>query len=469
MLKQLLLLFNLFSFFVVTFLLPDGIKVNYETLPNEFVRDSTYIIEVTIEKGDIFGFAKFQQNVPTGFVAQPVETADASFTFADGKVKFIWMALPEMNEVKISYALTASQDTPDEGLIEGKFSYIQDNERKSYDTPNIPIKIISDEPVVATVPASANVERSVTALGNNEYEVRLYITKEGISGFSKVEEYLPDGAEAVDLESAKSMFSQVDEKAKFVWMAIPESGNVSVAYKVSAAEDIENDLKAMEGNFSYLDENETKTVAIVSMGEETPPVAVAEEPEEVGAQEEPTQEEEVASNETPDVGSGSEEETAMTETTEEIGTPPDEQPQEVASNDTETTPAEEEEVVAQKERTGAVKTDEQDTPPVTAPVVPNPETGVSYKVQIVAGHKVVAETFLRKKYTFQEPYLVENHQGWVKYTTGSFEVYRGARDKREQLVAANHNFPGPFVTAYNEGERITVQEALMISNQKWFK
>ena len=105
--------------------------------------------------------------------------------------------------------------------------------------------------------------------------------------------------------------------------------------------------------------------------------------------------------------------------------------------------------------------------PVTT--IPNPENGVTYKVQIVAGKKVVSEEYLRKAYSFQEPYGIENHEGWVKYTTGSFDVYKQARDKRETLVTARHNFPGPFVSAYNGSERITVQEALMISNQKWYK
>ena len=82
---------------------------------------------------------------------------------------------------------------------------------------------------------------------------------------------------------------------------------------------------------------------------------------------------------------------------------------------------------------------------------------------------MVEEAYLRETYKFQEAYVLDNHEGWVKYITGQFNVYKQARDKRESLVAAQHNFPGPFVTAYNAGERITVQEALMISNQQWFK
>ena len=46
-----------------------------------------------------------------------------------------------------------------------------------------------------------------------------------------------------------------------------------------------------------------------------------------------------------------------------------------------------------------------------------------------------------------------------------FDRYRAAREQRQAYLDANYNFPGPFVTAYNNGERITVQEALMIAKQ----
>src|SRR5690606_38103538 len=51
---------------------------------------------------------------------------------------------------------------------------------------------------------------------------------------------------------------------------------------------------------------------------------------------------------------------------------------------------------------------------------PAQDKGVLFRVQIVAGHKVVDEAYLRKTYNFQEQFLVENHEGWIKYITGEF-------------------------------------------------
>jgi hypothetical protein len=67
----------------------------------------------------------------------------------------------------------------------------------------------------------------------------------------------------------------------------------------------------------------------------------------------------------------------------------------------------------------------------------------------------------------QDEVMQEMHEGWFKFTVGGFSDYSEARNKREELTP--FNLPGPFVTAYNAGTRITVQEALMITRQTWVK
>jgi len=105
--------------------------------------------------------------------------------------------------------------------------------------------------------------------------------------------------------------------------------------------------------------------------------------------------------------------------------------------------------------------------PVTS--VPSAENGITYKVQILAAHRVVNKTYFEQKFNFTDRFNIENHEGWVKYTTGSFTQYKQARDEREKITSNHGKLPGPFVTAYNDGQRITVQEALLITNQQWYK
>lgn len=94
-------------------------------------------------------------------------------------------------------------------------------------------------------------------------------------------------------------------------------------------------------------------------------------------------------------------------------------------------------------------------------------TQINYKVQILAAHRIAGKEYFAKSFKFNDKFDLENHEGWVKYTTGNFNQYKGARDKRNNL--SNHNFPGPFVTAYNNGVRVTVQEALIVSKQSWIQ
>lgn len=93
---------------------------------------------------------------------------------------------------------------------------------------------------------------------------------------------------------------------------------------------------------------------------------------------------------------------------------------------------------------------------------------VTFKVQIMAAHKVVGKQYFKSMHKFSADFTVENHEGWQKYTIGHFPEYQFARDKREEL-RKNTNLPKPFVTAYNKTDRITVQEALILANQKWLK
>ena len=61
---------------------------------------------------------------------------------------------------------------------------------------------------------------------------------------------------------------------------------------------------------------------------------------------------------------------------------------------------------------------------------------------------------------------VEMDNGLTKYVVGNHKVYKDAHDARNKMRT---NVPDAWVTSYNAGKRITVQEALMISGQKWYK
>lgn len=106
------------------------------------------------------------------------------------------------------------------------------------------------------------------------------------------------------------------------------------------------------------------------------------------------------------------------------------------------------------------------TLPPTEFIVPEPDEGVAYRVQILAAHRDVNQPYFQETYAFSESVDSEPHDHWIKYTTGSHTRYQAARNARKN-INENYHLPGPFVTAYLRGERITVQEALLLTQQNW--
>jgi len=86
-------------------------------------------------------------------------------------------------------------------------------------------------------------------------------------------------------------------------------------------------------------------------------------------------------------------------------------------------------------------------------------------VQITAAHREVGKEYFEQRHHYSGDFSIEHNDGWIKYVTGMFDRYNSAKAQRQEFLDSNYNFPGPFVTAYNNGERITVQEAMMIAKQ----
>ena len=119
------------------------------------------------------------------------------------------------------------------------------------------------------------------------------------------------------------------------------------------------------------------------------------------------------------------------------------------------------------ENTQETTTDEVEDTNKKVTNTPAPQTGlVAYKVQVGAFRDGITIDKYQKKFNLNEQINLENHEGWTKLITGNFKDYKSARDKRNNL---RNKVKTAFVTAYNQGERITVQEALMITNQQWVK
>lgn len=428
-----------------------------QKIPDKVRAGEEITVEVTILKEDVTGFAKVQQTIPDGFTAEVVDAKGATFSFKENIVKFIWMALPADKEFTITYKLKTNQDVVGKFSIGGKFSFISDNERKNVDIAESSINIVkendavavvneepkttdptvepkTEEPVVeVTTPevaekSSTTVDiktlRTVDDLGG-KYKVSLKVNQSNLEGFAKFTDVIPNGFTAVADNAEGGIFSFKEGEAKILWMAAPKKDEFIVSYFIEPTTNATDGTFDINGSISYL-ENDVTQKHIINSSSYTykQQLAVVEET----PKPEPSNEKPV-----------------------------------IEPKKTEPTPVKKEEPKPIVNKTQPVK-EEKSVPVVTS--TPSAEKGVTYKVQVGAGHQNVSKNYFASKFNLSDAVSTESHEGWIKYLVGKYTEYKQARDKRNDV---RNNVKNAFVTAYNQGKRITVQEALMISNQKWYQ
>ena len=487
--NQLVLLINFLGLLLLEpFLLAD-LSIT-QNIPTTMAPGTEVRVTVTVEKGTLSGFAKLQLDLPAGMTATAIETKGASFTFADQKAKFIWMALPSTPTFKITYTLSAEASVSGNQAIQGRFSYIEDNERKTYDLPTSTVDMgpggavlvtettTTTEPTntdlasaVGSAPAGATMmavvdnasgvaptqggggvtaSRTITPVTETEMLVEVVVKKGDIRGFGKLQETIPQGFTALEKTSSEAIFTTQDRIAKFVWLNLPAGPELKVVYKLRANERPEGEY-TIDGEFGYLLNDETQKAVIGTSKFLIGPKAMEVLAKETGEADKQLEQAQVNA-----VGAA-QQEAARAETAAKEAA--DRERKEAADQAAEAERARKAEATAQQPRTT--------TEPKRATSIPAPELGVVYKVQITAGHREVGKGYFAARHRYHGAFNLERHQGWIKYVTGRFGSYAEARDQRESFKRAGHDFPGPFVTAYNNGDRITVQEALVLSNQKW--
>ncbi|MBX2983234.1 MAG: hypothetical protein KF843_11225 [Flavobacteriales bacterium] len=472
---KLFTLFNLAGLLLFNLIFGSDVSI-VQDMPSHLDPGTETRVTVTVNKAQVSGFAKLQIDLPPGLTATAIDTRGASFTFADGKAKFIWMALPTQASFKVSYTLTADANLSGSLPVTARLSYIEDNERKTVDMAPATLIVgsgtavastpadhrsdaaetsstntnsedlasaagsaIPDAPITETPglpslngPGDVSATRIVTPISGTEVLVEVTIKKGTLRGFGKLQENLPVGFTAVVKENDDAIFSVKDRIAKFVWLNLPSKSDVKVSYRLLAPTGSTGTF-TVNGEFGYLVNDLTQRAVVGSS-------SFTLDGEALATQTPVTKEAPVAEKQperTPEV-------------TKPVVTTPDQQ-----------------DIAQEKDRTKEKETSTTvaKVAPPKATTTPAPEAGITYKVQITAAHREVGREYFIQRHRYDGPFSIEHNDGWIKYVTGMFDRYRAAREQRQAYLDANYNFPGPFVTAYNNGERITVQEALMIAKQ----
>lgn len=235
-------------------------------------------------------------------------------------------------------------------------------------------------------------------------DVEIELNKANVTGFARFRQKLPHGVTASPVYPAEMSFSHEDNTVKMIWLNLPGQEKITLRYQIHIHERLTGDIH-LDGIFSYIDNNQRNSVKASG-------TLLAVSPS-------PDVEERLIVD--------------ISETDETMFPSP-------SSAD------------------HAVE--------ISSPL--EAESGVYYRVQLAAGHRPVDIESYFGKLDITDDVHAEIHEGWFKYSIGSYYNYREARDYRVHIWNTTP-IDDAFVAAYNEGVRITVQEALMIANHQWYR
>lgn len=422
-------------------------------VPDEVYAGKDFIVNVTLKKEKIEGFSRFIMELPAGLIAEPVNSASADFSFSDKKVRLIWLKIPTSNEISFSFRIKLDPRLKGRFSLNSSFSYIYNNEKKTITNVTKSITIIPSTDIDPSLIVDINeyetkvieyIKPYTEELKNvacirqkpeynkekNEFIIKLLIQKGGNYKYAKVEEKIPKGFKAVSIDPKFAIFVFKDNILKLLWMNLPPENPFIVQYKLVPIASNITDLPDFDGTFSYLVDGKTLSIPIYQISKD------------------------IASLTMEEINNISEIQTSKPLIT---------QFQTAQSPKTATVaPTSKTKITNVSKASEEVKIDYD-----KSSYDLKPYEGIYYRVQIAAGKKPVSKNYF-KKYKLDKDVFREYHDGWIKYTIGNFSIYKEARDYRN-FLRNNTDFKDAFVIAYNNGIRITVQEALMISNQKWYK
>lgn len=426
--------------------------------PSRVDAGSEFDVEVLLKKAGVDGFARFQQELPLGLTAELIESSLGDFTFEDQKVKVVWLKLPAAKELRFVYRIRVDERLKGSFNLGGFFSYIENNERKTSSVQAAQISITPSTRINPSLIVDINefqnvipVQAPVSMLASNvkcirqtpiptgeanDLLVKLLVNKGNAQKFAKIEEDIPQGFQAEVVDAKDAIFTFKDQKVKFLWMSMPPDPRFIVSYRLIPINGNGEAVVSLSGKFSYL------------VGEATRVVDIIQKDVDLGNLDPKSIEGLLASIPGAEIAapSSSSFSSSFTSAGSDGGIDIPVQYQVIP---------EKSKKIAQPEQNMML-------------YMLEPEKGVYYRVQVAAGHKPIniKRYFLRHNVTYEV--RTEKHEGWYKYSIGSFKEYKEARDFRVQIWNTT-KINDAFVAAYNNGVRITVQEALMITNQTWFR
>ena len=223
MFKLLITFFSLLIVFFISRIQTSDVSVKLD-VPAEVTAGSEFEVRVTVNKGDIESFSRFQQMIPAGLTAHSYLSSNADFSFQEKRVRLIWLKMPDDDEFTFVYKIKVDERLKGTFSVGGKFSYIDNNERRTVSPvsqlitinpspmidPNLTVDINEfEEKVIQYIPPISTVSENIACIrqrpflneAGTEYIINLLVNKENKQKFAKIEEIIPVGFTAVDIDN----------------------------------------------------------------------------------------------------------------------------------------------------------------------------------------------------------------------------------------------------------------------------
>jgi hypothetical protein len=127
----------------------DAVSITH-TLPATIAPGQSIDADFTINKGSVGGFAKFQMDLPFGFVATNIDSKGGNFTYENQRVKIVWVSVPSDPSFSFKFKITIPANAVNSCTVSSKFFYLENNVKKEVEMASHNMRIDGAGSVAST-------------------------------------------------------------------------------------------------------------------------------------------------------------------------------------------------------------------------------------------------------------------------------------------------------------------------------
>ncbi len=197
-----------------------------------------FMVRISIDKSSLRKGAVFQQVLPDGMTASPIENESAQFSFENQMVRFVWETLPEKSNLLLAYKIKVSDQIEGVNKISGTFIYSKGNSTAQMYLPEDLIYVSNEIPV-------SNAEHITGSKGNlsmvriiddkkgeesNGHRITIEVTGNNEKGFASWTDQIPYGYTVEVNQASNGLFRMDGTMVKFHWDEMPAENFWSFSY-----------------------------------------------------------------------------------------------------------------------------------------------------------------------------------------------------------------------------------------------